>query len=214
MFGWLQALMPRENRFFDLFRRHVVTIVAGAQALSTLLAGGPGAAGAHAEIIAREEEADAITREVRLALRRVFITPFDRGDIQALIGSLDDAIDQMLKTAKIIALFDFDRFEEPMRRMADIIVQAAELTSQAVGMLSSMRRDAHTINALAEQIIRLEESADGLYEQGLKALYVEHAKADAMGFIVGREIYDHLEKVVDRFEDVANQISDVLIENV
>jgi len=214
MFGWLQALMPKENRFFELLRRHAVILVAGAQALRTLLEGGPGSSEAHAAIVAREEEADVIAREVRLAVRRTFITPFDRGDIQDLVGSLDDAIDQMLKTAKNIRLYDFEAFEPPMRMMADIIVEVAGLTVEAVTLLSSMRQNSRRINALTEQIVRLEEKADGLYDQGRKALFLKYRAGDAMGFLVGGEIYDHLEKVVDRFEDVANEISGVLIENV
>ena len=61
--------------------------------------------------MAREHEADEITREVLLAVRRTFITPFDRGDIKDLITSMDDAIDQMHKTAKAITLFELRSFE-------------------------------------------------------------------------------------------------------
>ncbi|MEO8926877.1 MAG: DUF47 domain-containing protein [Caulobacteraceae bacterium] len=214
MLGWFQALMPREEKLFGLFRRHALTLVAGAEALRVLLDGGEGMAEARAEIVRHEDEADAITREILLAVRRTFITPFDRGDVQDLVTSLDDAIDQMLKTAKTITLFEVGRFEPQMREMADIIVQAAKLTLEAVELLAVMRQNTARLNAIAEEITRIEEQADFLYDQGRKALYLERRTSDAMDFIVGADIYGHLEKVVDRFEDVANQISGIVIENV
>ena len=147
-------------------------------------------------------------------MRRSFITPFDRGDIKELIGQLDDAIDQMQKTAKAITLFEVSHFELHMRQMADIILRCAELTVDAVSLLGSMRENAGRINAIAEEITRLEDQADDLNDQGIKALFLKHRNGNTMEFIVGNEIYDHLEKVVDRFEDVANRISGILIEQV
>ena len=214
MLGWFQALMPREDRLFGLFRRHALTLVAGAESLRVLLDGGEGAPEACAAIARHEDEADAITREVLLAVRRNFITPFDRSDVQDLVTSLDDAIDQMLKTAKTVTLFEVGRFEPRMREMADIIIHAARLTLEAVELLAAMRQNTARLNAIAEEIAQIEETADRLYDEGRKALFVEHRASDAMEFIVGVDIYSHLEKVMDRFEDVANQISGIVIENV
>ena len=102
-----------------------------------------------------------------------------------------------------------------MRQMADIILRCAELTVEAVGLLGDMRHNAARINAIAEEITRLEEQADELNDAGHQgAVSCKHANGDAMAFIVGNEIYDHLEKVVDRFEDVANRISGIVIEQV
>ena len=214
MRGGFQALLPKEERLFGLFRRHALTLVEGARALRVLLDGGEGVPEACAAITRHEDEADAITREVLLAVRRTFITPFDRGDVQDLITSLDDAIDQMLKTAKTITLFEVTRFEPQMREMADIIIMAANLTLEAVELLAAMRENTARLNAIAEEITRIEEKADALYDHGRKALYLEHRASDAMDFIIGVDIYSHLEKVVDRFEDVANQISGIVTENV
>jgi predicted phosphate transport protein (TIGR00153 family) len=211
---FFQALMPREGKFFTQFNDHARTLVDGAVALRDLLEGGAGVAEACRRIVAHENQADAIARDVLLGVRRTFITPFDRGDIKELINQLDDAIDQMQKTAKAITLFEVTEFELQMRQMADIILRCAELTVEAVGLLSAMQENATRINAIAEEITRLEEQADELNDQGIKALYHKHKGGDAMAFIVGNEIYDHLEKVVDRFEDVANRISGILIENL
>jgi uncharacterized protein len=212
MLGWFRALMPKEERFFELFTRHAQVTLTGAEALRGLLQGGDDVLRLCKDISAREIEADEITREVLTALRRSFVTPLDRGDIKDLITSMDDAIDQMNKTAKVIALFELNSFEEPMRDMGEIIVRAAKLSMEAVPLLSAIGREAGRLNALTEEIIRIEERSDELHDQGRKELYAN--QTNAFAFMIGTEVYDHLEKVVDRFEDVANEISAIVIENV
>jgi predicted phosphate transport protein (TIGR00153 family) len=214
MLGWFQALMPREGRFFDLFEAHARTLCAGAQSLRAMLEGGARVPELCAEVARHEQEADDITREAMLAVRRTFITPFDRSDIIDLITAMDDAIDQMHKTAKAVILFEQRTFQPDMVRLGEIIVKAADLTSEATPLLRSLRSNAHRLNQIAEEVTRLEDESDRLYDDGVAALYRGPAKKDPMAYIVGAEIYDHLEKVVDRFEDVANRISGVLIEHL
>jgi hypothetical protein len=132
MLGWFQALMPREERFFQLFEKHATIVVAGAEALRGLLRGGDNIEACCKEIFQREAEADEVTRQVLVAVRRTFITPFDRTDIQDLITSMDDAIDQMNKTAKTIITFEVRSFEPCMQQMSEIIVQSAQLVLEAV----------------------------------------------------------------------------------
>ena len=214
MLSWFQALMPKEERFFDLFDGHAVTIVAGAHALRALLDGGEKAPEHCEEIKRYENDADEITRDVLLAVRRTFITPFDRGDIRDLITVMDDTIDQMHQTAKATLLYEIRDFEAPMRRMGDIIVQAAELTQSSIPLLRSMHHNASRLNSFSEEILRIKDEADELHDQGLSALFRAHRNCDVMAFVIGAEIYGHLEKVVDGFEDVANRVTDIVIENV
>jgi predicted phosphate transport protein (TIGR00153 family) len=218
MFGWFQALMPKEERFFTLFERHATIVVAGAEALRGLLQGGDTVEDYCKQIFQREAEADEVTREVLIAVRRTFITPFDRPDIQDLITSMDDAIDQMNKTAKAIILFEVRSFEPEMRQMSDIILQSAKLVLEAVPLLSSIGGNAGRLNALTTKVITIEEEADDLCNRGLKALFLatrsEGNQGDAMKFVIGSEIYDHLEKVVDRFEDVANEINSIVVDQL
>ncbi|QEE38774.1 MULTISPECIES: DUF47 domain-containing protein [unclassified Methylobacterium] len=213
MLGWFRALMPKEDRFFDLFERHAVTLVDGAAALRSLLDGTQDLALACEAIAAHEDKADAITQEALQAVRRTFITPFDRSDIQELVGSLDDAIDQMLKMAKAVRLFEVTRFEPEMREMGVVIQEAASVVAEALPKLRSLNENATALNALTERVIQLEDRADDLQEAGLKALF-RASRQDPMAFVVGSELYDHLEKVMDRFEDVANQISSIVVEHV
>jgi predicted phosphate transport protein (TIGR00153 family) len=212
MLGWFRALMPKEERFFDLFTRHAQVTLAGAEALRALLKGGDNVLQCCREITKRESEADEITRDVLTALRRTFITPLDRGDIKDLITSMDDAIDQMNQTAKVIALFELRSFEAPMQEMGEIIVRAAKLNVAAAPLLSSLAKESGRLHGMTEEIIRLEEHADQLHDQGRKQLF--QAQKDAIAFIIGTEVYDHLESIMDRFEDVANEISAIVIENV
>jgi uncharacterized protein len=214
MLNWFQALLPKEDGFFRLYEAHATTLCAGARALRSLLDGGERTAEFCAEVARHENDADAITRDVLLAVRKTFITPFDRSDIIALITSMDDAIDQMHKTAKAITLFEVRQFQPHMRELGDIIVKSADLTAQAVPQLRALRNNSVRLNALVEEVTQLEEQSDHLYDAGMAALYKGEGRADPMAFIVGSEIYDHLEKVVDRFEDVANRISGVLIEHL
>jgi len=214
MLSWFQALMPKEGRFFDLFEKHAATLVSGAGALNRLLEGGP-AVPEHCAAVAKfENDADDVTREVMQHVRRTFITPFDRADIIDLISSMDDAIDQMHKTAKVTALFEQRTFQPDMQRLGEVIIKTADLTAEAVPLLRSMRAGAARLHEITEEVKRLEEESDRLYDAGIAALYREVGKHDPMAYIIGADIYDHLEKVVDRFEDVANRISSVLIEHL
>lgn len=219
MLGLFKAVMPKEDAFFDLFSAHARTLVAGAEALHDMTAGGDAVEAASARVYQYEDEADEVTRQVMVAVRRSFITPFDRSDIQSLTTSLDDAIDQMRKTAKVVNLFEVKTFEPQMREMTRIIVEAAKLTEEAVALLPKMRLNAQKLSEIAVRITEIEEQSDVMYDEGRKALFLANrqknpSEGDPMAFIVGVDIYSHLEKVMDRFEDVANRISGIVVEQV
>ena len=214
MLGWFQAIMPKEDKFFDLFEQHAKLVVAGAQALASLLKGGDHVENCRAEILARENEADEVARQVLTAVRRTFITPFDRGDIQRLIGSLDDAIDQMNKTAKTITLFEVRSFEPQMQQIGEASLEASKLVAQAMPLLRNIGTNAGALNTLTEQVIRIEERADGLHDEGRKALFLANRGGNAMNFTIGTEVYEHLEKVVDRLEDVAKEINSLVVDHL
>jgi predicted phosphate transport protein (TIGR00153 family) len=214
MLGWFQAIMPKEDRFFDYFTRHAEIVVAGAEALRGLLQGGETVGHYCNVIVERESEADEVTRQVMTAVRRTFITPFDRTDIQDLASSLDDAIDQMNKTAKVITLFEINQFDPQMQQMGEIVLLTAKLVLEAMPLLQSIGKNAPRLNNLTEGIIKLEERADQLHDEGRKALFLASRHGDPMKFTIGSEIYDHLEKVVDRLEDVSNEINSIVVDHL
>lgn len=213
MLNWFQRLMPQTLLFFPLFERHATIVTAGAEALRKMLAGGDQASQHYREVMRLEEEADGITREVLLGIRSTFITPFDRGDIKDLITCLDDAIDEMQKTAKAIVLFELSSFEPDMREMADAIVQCAHLVARAMPLLANIGQHAGQLNEICLQVTQIEERGDAIHDRGLKILYERSKVGDPMEFVRGKEIYDHLEEVIDSFDNVCDQIQAVVIEH-
>ena len=213
MFGWFQRLLPQQGDFFDLFEAHALTLVAGADALSRLLQGGPNMAEHVKEIEEREHDADDIIREVLQTVRRTFLTPFDRGAITDLIGAMDDSIDQMNKTAGTISLYEVTEFDQEMKDVGAIIVDAARILAEALPLLRNITGNAVRLHELTERLVRMEGQADLIHDTGLRALFKAHGETNTLRFIVFREIYSNLERVVDRFEDVANEIDGLVIDH-
>ncbi|GAO79482.1 MULTISPECIES: DUF47 family protein [unclassified Sphingopyxis] len=213
MFAWFQRLLPRQGNFFELFESHAATLVAGANALSRMLQGGEGMADHVQEIIEREHDADAITREVLQTVRRTFLTPFDRSAITDLIASMDDAIDEMQKTAGAVDLYDVTEFEPEMRDIGGIIVDAARLTAEALPLLRNIGANGPRLHELTERLVRMEGHADEIHAAGLKRLFREHGEANPTRFLIARELFRHLERVTDSFEDVANEIDGLVIDH-
>ena len=213
MFNWFQSLLPRTSDFFAMFERHAATLVAAANALRELSNGRTDPEGHIAEINRQEHEADDVIRQVLRSVRQTFLTPFDRGAITSLIGAMDDAIDEMQDTARAIALYDVSSFKPEMKRMVKIIVEAADLTAEAVPMLRDLTRNGPKLHGLTEKLVQLESDADVIHAAGLKKAYQEHSQSSPMQFIVAREIYKHLERIIDAFEDVANEIDGIVIDH-
>ena len=213
MFAWFQRLLPKQGNFFDLFEAHAATLTAGSEALARMLQGGEGMADHVQEIIEREHDADAITREVLQTVRRTFLTPFDRSAITDLIASMDDAIDEMQKTAGAVDLYDVTQFEPEMRDIGGIIVDAARLTAEALPLLRHISANGARLHELTERLVRMEGHADEIHAAGLKRLFKETGEANPTRFLIARELYRHLERVVDSFEDVANEIDGLVIDH-
>lgn len=214
MLRWFRRLLPREERFFELYARHADAVMRGAVELRGMLNGGEAVARHFPAVLAAEDDADVITREVVQAVRRTFVTPFDRGDIQALIGRMDDTVDQMKKTAKAIVLFEMTEFDPDFQRMGEAILRCAGLLREVVPLLAEISPNAGRINALCEQIREVEGEADDVHDSGVTALYRRSLPEDALRFIAAREVFDLLERIVDRFDDTANEIESIVVEHV
>jgi uncharacterized protein Yka (UPF0111/DUF47 family) len=127
---------------------------------------------------------------------------------------MDDAIDQMQQTAKAVVLFEVRTFEPPMREIGTLLVECANLVGRALPLMQSIGDNVAMLTAITEELGKLEGRVDDLHDIGLKELFLKHRNANAMDFVVGAEIYKHLEKVADRFDDVANEINSIVIEQV
>ncbi|HEX7820047.1 MAG TPA: DUF47 family protein [Sphingobium sp.] len=214
MFGWFQRLLPKSGNFFDLFEAHAVSVMAAADAMARLFDEGTARKDHIREVIEREQDADEITHEVLQTVRKTFLTPFDRSAITSLIGSLDDSIDEMQAAVQAIDLYEVSHFEPEMRDMAAIIVDAARITGEAMPLLRDIARNGARLHELTERLVRMEGHADEIHAAGLKKAFIAtQSQPDTLKFIVDREIYKHLERIVDAFEDVANEIDGIVIDH-
>lgn len=213
MFAWFQRLLPRTGNFFELFEAHAATVLSAAEATARLLDAKADHAEHIREILEREHDADEITREVLQTVRRTFLTPFDRGAITSLVGALDDTVDEMQATAQAIDLYDVKEFAPQMRDMAALAVDAARLTAEALPLLRDVSRNGRRLHELTERLVRIEGHADAIHTAGLRQALQDHGSTDTLRFVVEREIYKHLERIIDAFEDVADEIDGIVIDH-
>jgi predicted phosphate transport protein (TIGR00153 family) len=214
MFGWFQKLLPKSGDFFALFERHAVTMVAAGEALVKLTAG-EGDAAVHVRRIRDEEHAaDEVIRQTLHEVRQTFLTPFDRGAITSLIGAMDDTVDEMHAASQAIELYEVSSFDPQMKEAALVALEASKLIAEALPLLRDVSRNGHRLHDLTAKIVQLEGQVDGLFDTGMRATFqAQKANPDPMAFMVKREIYKHLERIADAFEDVANEIDSLVVDH-
>jgi len=202
--------MPREGKFFDLFNAHAERIVEGARELAAMMSRFDELE-AHAQRIDDvERAADKITHETITLLHRTFITPFDREQIHALITRMDDILDLIQDVAESIALYDLQAVTPEAKQLAEICQQSCGRVKSAVALLTNVR-DSQAILKMCEEIDRLESDADRVMRAAMSKLFRE--ENDLKQVMKLRVIYDLLESITDRCEDVANIIEGIVIEN-
>jgi uncharacterized protein Yka (UPF0111/DUF47 family) len=212
MAGLITKILPREDKFFDLFERQAALLVEAADALVELL-GGKDAGQSRDRIRQLETRADDVTREVLTAVRRSIITPFDRSAITSLASAMDDAVDEIWHTAKTIGIYRATRFEPQMSQSAGLGAEAARLVAEAIPLMRNIGRHGARLHQITEGIVQLETRADGLHDEGLTALFDAHGAKEPMVFFVGREVYRYVERVLDRMQDIADEIQGIVIDH-
>lgn len=207
-------LMPQEGKFFDLFNAHAELVVKGALQLSILVSDmGDGAdtLAGHAQTIDEiEKSADKITHDTLALLHTTFNTPLDREEIHQLISRMDDILDLIQDVAESMVLYDVRRLTQEARQLADVSVSCCERVRSAVSLLSNMD-NAPAMLKLCHEIDQLESDADRVMRTGIIKLFRE--EADVRELIKQKGIYELLETVTDRCEDVANIIEGIILEN-
>ena len=206
----LGRLMPREGKFFDLFNAHAERIVEGARELATMMNRFDELEQHAQRIDDAERAADKITHETITLLHRTFITPFDREQIHTLITSLDDILDLIQDVAESVVLYDVQEATPEAKQLAAICQQSCERVKSAVSLLTTLR-EPQAILKVCEEIDRLESDADRVMRAAMSKLFRE--ENDLKQVIKLRVIYDLLETITDRCEDVANIIEGIVIEN-
>jgi uncharacterized protein len=212
MFAWFQRLLPRKGDFFGMFEAHAATLVEAAKALKLLSDEGASTGDILQVIRDREHDADEVIRQVLTEVRQTFLAPFDRGAITSLIVAMDDTIDEMLAAARAIDLYELRELRPEMKQIVDLISEAAEATARAVPLLRTVSASGAALHELTGKVVTLEGQADEIHAQGLKRAF-QTARQDPLQFAVAREVFKNLERVMDAFEDVANEIDGLVIDH-
>jgi len=203
-------LMPVEGRFFELFVEHASQIVEASRELAALMDAFDDLERRSYTIETIEKRADKIAHTAIDLLHKTFITPIDRDDIHQLITKMDDIIDLMEDAAHSVFLYDVRSVTPEARRLADICAACALQVKEAVQLLSNMD-NARRIMALCAEIDKLESEADHVMRSAMAKLFRD--EPDVRQVIKMRSIYELLEEVTDRSQDVANIIEGIILEN-
>ena len=211
LFRAFRALMPRDEEFITRFAEHSRLIVPAAEAFRALMTL-DGEAERHAAEIGRlEDAADRVTRDTVLAIHRTFVTPFDRSQILDLITALDDTIDLMKDTGRRMLRYGVG-FTPEMQGMADCIVRATTELRDGMPLLANIQRSADRLSAMSVSVRKIEGEADDLRDRGLRILFAGDGSAGYK--LTVEKVYDLIEAVVDRCEDVVDVIDGIVVEQV
>jgi len=204
-------LMPRGDKFFDLFEVSSKNMVKAAQTLKDLIYCWDCIDQKLEDMDKIEHQGDTITHEIMFQLNRSFITPFDREDIGLLANSLDDVTDLIQATADTMVLYKVKEPGKRARELADIIVQ---ITTEVENVMPGLRHHNANLEKILNscvEINRLENVADKIYRTALKELFED--STDIADIIKWREIYEHMESATDMCEDVANVLESVALKH-
>jgi len=209
-------LLPREGNFFEMFNQHATHIVEAAQAFAKLVAN-------YADLELREKynqevdhaerAADRVTAEVNRLIHTTFITPIDREQIHSLINTMDDVADLIQDSAETMALYDVRHMTVEITRLTELSVKCCERLKDVVGMLGKIgdQKTAEAALKTCEEIDKLESDADRVMRTAMSKLFRE--EPDVREVIKLKAIYELLETITDKCEDVANEIEGIVLEN-
>ena len=209
-------LLPKEGNFFELFNQHADRVVEAAQAFQRLVdhyADLQARARHNQEVDDAERAADRVTAEVNRLIHTTFITPIDREQIHGLINLMDDVADLLQDSAETMALYDIHHMTEEIVRLTDLSVKCCQRVQAAVRLLGKIAQQnvAEATLKTCEEIDQLESDADRVMRSAMSKLFRE--EPDVREVIKLKAIYELLETITDKCEDVANQIEGIVLEN-
>ncbi len=209
-------LLPREGNFFELFNQHGTHIVEGARSFILLIQNyaDPDLREKYAnEVVSAERSADRVTAEVARLLHKTFITPIDREQIHGLINAMDDILDLLQDATETMSLYDVRAMTDEVLRLGDLSAKCCERVQHAVSLLPKISQPATAEAAIktCEEIDKLESDADRVMRGAMSRLFRE--ETDVRELIKLKAIYEQLESISDRCEDVANLIEGIVLEN-
>jgi predicted phosphate transport protein (TIGR00153 family) len=202
------SLIPKEKKFFVLFEQGTQNAVKIAQQLKDMVHIWENVKERVGVINDLEHQGDAITHQIFDQLHRSIITPFDREDIALLAHSLDDVADFIHAAADAMLLYKVEHPTNRAKELADIVVQAVAEVEKAVSEMHDRIGRRQLLKRCVE-INRLENIGDNVYRSAMAELFDDSANYNSL--IKWREIYNHMESVIDRCEDIANILEGVAI---
>ncbi len=209
-------LLPREGNFFELFNDHGKHIVTGARAFMSLVqhySDETLRAKYAAEVDSAEKQADRVTAEVHRLLHKTFITPIDREQIHSLINAMDDILDLLQDSAEVMQLYDLKSVSEDVLRLGEISARCCERVQHVITLLPQLSKSTVAADALkiCEEIDQLESDADRVMRSAMSKLFRDNIEVREL--IKLKAVYEHLESISDRCEDVANIVEGIVLEN-
>ncbi|MEO7031085.1 MAG: DUF47 domain-containing protein [Herbaspirillum sp.] len=207
MFG---RFMPTEGKFFELFSQHADLCVKGGEEIVALMSDFDNLDMRVHSIETIEKQADKVTYKTIDLLHKTFITPIDRDDIHHLITRMDDILDLIEDAAQTVSLYDLKVITPECQRLAELCLHSIQKVQAAVALLSNMDNSPEIL-AICEEIDRLESDADHVMRAAMSKLFRD--EPDVRNLIKLKAIYEILETVTDRCEDVANLIEGIVVEN-
>lgn len=204
MFG----LIPKEEKFFAMFKEMTVTIIEGANLLKDMMDNFDDPTGSQKRIKDVEHRCDQLTHDIIKKLNKSFVTPFDREDIYALSGALDDIMDLIDASSQRFVMYNVEKPTPEAKELAFIILKSCQTIDKAVGILGGKLEP---ISEYCVEVNALENEADRVCREAISKLFDE--EKDAIQLIKWKEIYETLERATDKCEDAANILESVVVKN-
>jgi predicted phosphate transport protein (TIGR00153 family) len=200
-------LIPRDERFFDLFVADAANVLDGARQLEAMLRSYENPDKAAKKIREVEHRGDEISHDIGFRLERTFVTPFDREEIHALISGLDDILDLIEQAADTFVLYNINSPTKTSVKQASLIVQSCETIYQALTKLRGFK----DLGQFVIEVHRLENEGDRLARSAIAGLFDDGAKT--MEVLKWKDIYSLLEDAIDKCEHVAHLIERIVIKH-
>jgi predicted phosphate transport protein (TIGR00153 family) len=200
-------LIPRDERFYELFSQIAANADEGARMLVDLLADLTDIPAKVDRIVGVERRGDVLTREMLRRLDKAIVTPFDREDIHALAERLDDVVDHVRAAADLVQLHHVDSSLESTVEQSKLLVKAAEANVRLIGKLNRLR----DLQGELDEIDAIETEGDGVYRRGLAQLYSGEFKAFAV--LRWQDIVAEIEAALDGFEAVADLVATIAVKH-
>jgi predicted phosphate transport protein (TIGR00153 family) len=202
------SLIPKEEKFFELFEAQAVHGVAAAKVFRELALHWTRDTAPFDRLRDIEHEADMTCHDIYDKLNRTFVTPFDREDIRELASELDTIVDLIESAGQRMFLYQIDKSTEDLVRLTDILWQCTETLRKAVAELQNPEKSRRVLDYCIE-INRLENAGDQALGAAIGKLF--QGKPDPLEVMKWKEIYETIEHAIDKCEDCAHTLETILV---